>query len=161
MKLKDIVLWIKDFIQTNPNDVLFDSYPDFIWRIVQHTNNTQNKSSKVNAYRDAVKRYQIQDRINQEQILEKEQITAQVLHLWFTYLESMTENEIVGNLELVYDNDDDRADVYDIWKTLRVQFPKVIKPPQREIPKSKARKVDPAKVWDFVKEEKEGIKPPF
>lgn len=158
VKLRDIVLWIKDFIQTNPNDALFNSYPDFIWRIVNHTDNKQNKSSKVNAYKDAVRRYQIQDRIDQEQILEKDQITAQVLYFWFTFLEDMSETEIVGSLELVYDNDEDRSDVYDIWKTLRVQFPKVRITPKKLL---KEGKLDLEDLWKTKVAEEKGIKPPF
>jgi hypothetical protein len=131
VSIQMIAQWYQDFISTNPNDQLFNAYPDFIWRIMDYQSDIKPKGSKLNAYKDAVKRYHIQDRIDQEQVMDRDQISAQILHLWFTYLEDMSESEIVGSLELVYDNDEDRSDVYDIWKTLRIKFPKVRKEFQR------------------------------
>ena len=154
VSLVQIRSWIRDFIRTNPDDKLVDEYPDFIWRVLDYQK-TDKRSSKMQSYKDAVKRYEIQERIDQSTIYSVKDITSTMLVEWFAILESMNEREVVADLQLVYDNDFDRSEVYDLWKTIRIKFPKVVKKPIKTNAKQ-----DWSDLWNEVKEEKE-LSPPF
>jgi FMN phosphatase YigB (HAD superfamily) len=154
ISLSQIRSWIRDFIRTNPDDKLIDEYPDFIWRVLDYQE-SDKRSSKMQSYKDAVKRYEIQERIDQSTIYSIKDLTAKMLVEWFAILESMNEREVVADLQLVYDNDFDRSEVYDLWKTIRIKFPKVVKKPIKTNAKQ-----DWSDLWNEVKEEKE-LSPPF
>ena len=151
---KDIKLWIQDFIKYDPDDQLINDYPDFLWRVIEYQS-TQKKGSKMQSYQDAVRRYEIQERIDQNTMLEPKDITSTLLVEWFQILDSVSERELVSDLQLVYDNDHDRSEVYDLWKSLRVRFPIVKTKYDRDF-----KNEDWSAVWNYVKEDK-GIKPPF
>ena len=42
---------------------------------------------------------------------------------WFSILYIMSERELIQDLQLVYDNNDDRSNVYDLYIKIQEQFP--------------------------------------
>ena len=70
-----------------------------------------------------LRKFELEERINQQIKYKKEDITPKIMSEWFSILYIMNEREVDQDLQLVYDNNDDRSNVYDLYIKIQEQFP--------------------------------------
>ena len=119
---KNIKNWIYQFIIEDQGMKLWDELPDFVWRVMKE-DKPVNVSSKKKRYEEAVRKFELEERINQQIKYKKEDITPKIMSEWFSILYIMSERELIQDLQLVYDNNDDRSNVYDLYMKIQEQFP--------------------------------------
>ena len=79
-------------------------------------------SNKKKRYEEAVKKFELEERINQQMKYKKDDITTKIMSNWFAILYHMNERELIQDLQLVYDNNDDRSNVYDLYIKCNLSF---------------------------------------
>ena len=148
---KNIKNWIYDFIISDPSEKLFNELPDFLWRVMKEDKPVVI-SNKKKRYEEAVKKFELEERINQQMKYKKDDITTKIMSNWFTILYHMNERELIQDLQLVYDNNDDRSNVYDLYIKMQSQFPAKEPPvvrPQAYEWKTKKKTIAPFETPDY------------
>ena len=82
---------------------------------------------------------------------KKDDITTKIMSNWFAILYHMNERELIQDLQLVYDNNDDRSNVYDLYIKMQSQFPAQDEPvvrPQAYEWKTKKKSIAPFEIPD-------------
>lgn len=147
---KNIKNWIYDFIISDPSEKLFNELPDFLWRVMKEDKPVVI-SNKKKRYEEAVKKFELEERINQQMKYKKDDITTKIMSNWFAILYHMNERELIQDLQLVYDNNDDRSNVYDLYIKMQSQFPAQDEPvvrPQAYEWKTKKKSIAPFEIPD-------------
>ena len=111
-------------------------------------------SSKKKRYEEAVRKFELEERINQQMKYKKDDITTKIMSNWFTILYHMNERELIQDLQLVYDNNDDRSNVYDLYIKMQSQFPAieppVVRPQAHKEWKTKKKTIAPFEIPDNI-----------
>tara|TARA_X000000950_G_C13879392_1_gene646241 strand:- start:779 stop:2185 length:1407 start_codon:yes stop_codon:yes gene_type:complete len=79
-------------------------------------------NNKLEAYRDAMKRYGVEERLAQKTVKKFEDLTAEDFARWGYMIAQISESEVIGDLQLVYDNEPMRAKIYHLWRDIKMNL---------------------------------------
>ena len=79
-------------------------------------------NNKLEAYRDAMRRYGVEERLAKKTVRSFDDLSAEDFAKWGFMLSQISEGEIVRDLQLVYDNEPMRAKIYHLWRNITMNL---------------------------------------
>ena len=79
-------------------------------------------NNKLEAYRDAMRRYGVEERLAQKTVRKFDDLTAEDFAKWGYLMSQISEAEVIKDLQLVYDNEPMRAKIYHLWRDIKMNL---------------------------------------
>ena len=79
-------------------------------------------NNKLEAYRDAMRRYGVEERLAQKTVKKFDDLTAEDFARWGYMISQISEAEVIKDLQLVYDNEPMRAKIYHLWRDIKMNL---------------------------------------
>tara|TARA_R100000951_G_scaffold34643_2_gene29465 strand:+ start:1555 stop:3042 length:1488 start_codon:yes stop_codon:yes gene_type:complete len=87
---------------------------DFTNQLTRYNTPTTPKTDQ-GRFNDAVRRYGLEQRMNKKSFMSLDDVSRKRMTDWFFVFANISEFELLKDMSLVYDNDKNRAKVYNLW----------------------------------------------